>query len=90
MLDANLRPYYVAPLAELVSVGGAQVFGHFEREPIDAIGVAGTSPQLRVLAADVPQIATGAAVICAQQSYTVRNIRSLNAGAELLLMLEAV
>ena len=71
-------------------MGGAPVNAHFDREPLDALGVAGTAPQVRVMAEDVPQVAAGTAVVAGGQSYVVRNIRPLNAGAELLLILQKV
>lgn len=90
MLGEDLRPYYMPPLADEVTVGGVRVYGHFTRDFTEVLGVGGTDPQLRVLAVDVPSVTVGAPVIVGAEAFTVRSARPINRGEELVLLLEAV
>jgi hypothetical protein len=78
-----------ADFGESVTVDGATVIAIFDTDYAAAFDVAGSSPALRVIAADVLGVAAGDAVVRAGTTYTVRNVAQIGPdGLELRLVLE--
>jgi hypothetical protein len=86
---AALRINY-AVLGELITVAGETVKAFFESGYAESFDVAGTAPTVRCIAADVPTVEVGDAVVRDGTSYTVRNVIPLAPDElELRLVLEA-
>jgi hypothetical protein len=78
-----------AVLGESVTVDGDTVTAIFESEYQAAFDVAGSTPALRVIAADVPGVAAGDAVVRDGVAYTVLNVGEIGPDAlELRLTLQ--
>jgi microcystin-dependent protein len=71
---------------QLVSVGGAAVWGIFGNAYAEDLEIAGTRPQLRCRTSDVTTAGYGTSVVVATESYLVRGIQPDGTGMTTLIL----
>lgn len=68
--------------------GGTVVPVIFDAAAFDALGMTGSSPQARAIAASVAESAVGQTLVVNAVTYRIRNRSVLDDGAEVMLQLE--